>query len=187
MGDALFHISKRLISLKFGTQHWEIGQSLKFDILFNIFLVLDVLNIDLFADVSEEGRQLIEELLVFADNSERHDGLLNRHVLLFPQFPGSLDNAHNFAHLFADLQVDHLLVDFGDEEVVDGLLQKFAFGAENQAHILIHHVGDIGDHWAHQYVYFEENVKKNVDAHLHVDVINFTLDPIPVEADVPVC
>ena len=77
MGDTLFHISKRFIPLEFGSQNWEIGESLKFDILFNIFLILDVLNIDLFADVSEEGGQLVEELLVFADDSERHDGLLD--------------------------------------------------------------------------------------------------------------
>lgn len=77
MGDALFHISKRFISLEFGAQNWEVGESLKFDILLNIFLILDVLNIDLFANVSEEGGQLVEELLVFADDSERHDGLLD--------------------------------------------------------------------------------------------------------------
>ena len=77
MGDALFHISKRFISLEFGAQNWEVGESLKFDILFNIFLVLDVLNIDLFTNVSEEGGQLIEEFLVFTDDSERHDGLLD--------------------------------------------------------------------------------------------------------------
>ena len=77
MGDALFDISERLISLEFGAQHREVGESLKFDILLNIFLVLDVLNVDLFADIPEEGGQLIEEFLVFADDSERHDGLLN--------------------------------------------------------------------------------------------------------------
>lgn len=69
---------------------------------------------------------------------------------------------------------------------MDGLLKESALGVEHQAHVLIHHVGNIGDHRAHQHIYLQENFEKNVYAHLHVDVIYFALYSVSVEANIPV-
>jgi hypothetical protein len=53
-------------------------------------------------------------------------------------------------------------------------------------HILVHVFGEEGNLWAHQDVDVEQNIKQNVDTHLHLLERKLTFYAVTVESHVPV-
>ena len=121
--------------------------------------MLDIFDIDFFSDIDQERSKFFKKLFIFVDNSQRHDGLLEGHILLLPKFPGCLDDAHNLGHLLCHLFVNQLFVDVRDEEMVDGGLRLFAVFADDKLHVLVHHVSDIGNNRAHKDIDLKQHIK----------------------------
>ena len=79
--------------------------------------------------------------MILVDNCECADWLFEGSLLLLPQLSCRFDDVHDLIHLFRYFLIDEFLVDFGDEQIVNGFLIDFAAFSNDQTHVLIHMLG----------------------------------------------